>query len=46
MSVYPNSPQLVAALSQGLIEVAFLRQEDGGPGLEYLLLSERTILPS
>ena len=46
MSVYPNSPQLAAALSQGLIEVAFLRQEDGGPGLEYLLLSERTILPS
>jgi LysR family transcriptional regulator, hca operon transcriptional activator len=35
-----NSPQLAAALSQGLIDVAFLRQEDGGPGLEYLLLSE------
>ena len=30
-----NSPQLAAALSQGLIDVAFLRQEDGGPGLEY-----------
>ena len=25
-----NSPQLAAALSQGLIDVAFLRQEDGG----------------
>jgi|HubBroStandDraft_3_1064219.scaffolds.fasta_scaffold70921_2 hypothetical protein len=45
MSVYPNSPQLVAALSQGLIEVAFLRQEDGGPGLEYLLLSEANDSP-
>jgi hypothetical protein len=45
MSVYPNSPQLAAALSQGLIEVAFLRQEDGGPGLEYLLLSEANDSP-
>ena len=38
-----NSPQLAAALSQGLIDVAFLRQEDGGPGLEYLLLSEEPL---
>jgi LysR family hca operon transcriptional activator len=35
-----NSPQLAAALSQGLIDVAFLRREDGGPELEYLLLIE------
>ncbi len=35
-----NSPQLAWALSQGLIDVAFLRQEDGGPGLGYLLLTE------
>jgi LysR family transcriptional regulator, hca operon transcriptional activator len=38
-----NSPQRAAALSQGLIDVAFLRQEDGGPGLEYLLLSEEPL---
>lgn len=38
-----NSPQLAAALSQGLIDVAFLRQEDGGPGLQYLLLSEEPL---
>jgi LysR family transcriptional regulator, hca operon transcriptional activator len=38
-----NSPQLAAALSQGLIDVAFLRQEDGGPGLAYLLLSEEPL---
>jgi LysR family transcriptional regulator, hca operon transcriptional activator len=38
-----NSPQLAAALSQGLIDVAFLRQEDGGPGLEYLLLIEEPL---
>jgi LysR family hca operon transcriptional activator len=38
-----NSPQLATALSQGLIDVAFLRQEDGGPGLEYLLLSEESL---
>ncbi len=38
-----NSPQLAAALSQGLIDVAFLRQEDGGPGLEYLLLAEEPL---
>jgi LysR family hca operon transcriptional activator len=35
-----NSPQLAAALSQGLIDVAFLRREDGGPGLEFRLLVE------
>ena len=35
-----NSPQLAAALSQGLIDVAFLRREDGGPGLEFGLLVE------
>jgi LysR family hca operon transcriptional activator len=33
-----NSPQLAAALSQGLIDVAFLRKEDAGPGLECSLL--------
>jgi LysR family hca operon transcriptional activator len=38
-----NSPQLAAALSQGLIDVAFLRHEDGGPGLEYLLLTEEPL---
>jgi LysR family transcriptional regulator, hca operon transcriptional activator len=38
-----NSPQLAAALSQGLIDVAFLRREDGGPGLEYLLLTEEPL---
>lgn len=38
-----NSPQLAAALSLGLIDVAFLRQEDGGPGLEYLLLGEEPL---
>jgi LysR family transcriptional regulator, hca operon transcriptional activator len=38
-----NSPQLAAALSQGLIDVVFLRQEDGGPGLEYLLLIEEPL---
>jgi LysR family transcriptional regulator, hca operon transcriptional activator len=35
-----NSPQLAQGLSQGLIDVAFLRQEDGGPGLEYIPLIE------
>jgi LysR family hca operon transcriptional activator len=35
-----NSPQLGAALSHGLIDVAFLRREDGGPGLEFSLLVE------
>jgi LysR family transcriptional regulator, hca operon transcriptional activator len=35
-----NSPQLGAALSHGLIDAAFLRREDGGPGLEFSLLVE------
>jgi LysR family hca operon transcriptional activator len=35
-----NSPQLAAALSHGIIDVAFLRREDGGPGLEYSLIVE------
>lgn len=35
-----NSPQLAAALTDGLIDVAFLRREDGGPGLEFELLVE------
>jgi LysR family hca operon transcriptional activator len=30
-----NSPQLAAALSQGRIDVAFLRKEDGGAELEF-----------
>ncbi len=30
-----NSPQLATGLSQGRIDVAFLRREDGGPGLEF-----------
>ena len=38
-----NSPQLAAALSQGLVDVAFLRQEDGSPGLAYILLAEEPI---
>jgi LysR family hca operon transcriptional activator len=38
-----NSPQLAAALSEGLIDVAFLRQEDGGLGLKYLLLCEEPL---
>ena len=38
-----NSPQLAAALSQGLVDVAFLRQEDGGAGLAYMLLAEEPI---
>ncbi len=38
-----SSPQLAAALSQGLIDVAFLRQEDGGPGLAYLRLVEEPL---
>lgn len=33
-----NSPQLGAALSQGRIDAAFLRREDGGPELEYKAL--------
>jgi LysR family hca operon transcriptional activator len=35
-----NSPQLAAAISQGRIDAAFLRQEDGGPDLEYCRLLE------
>ena len=35
-----NSPQLGAAVSQGRIDVAFLRSEDGGPGLESRVLVE------
>jgi LysR family hca operon transcriptional activator len=38
-----NSPQLAAALSRGLIDVAFLRKEDGGPGLEFHLLIEEPL---
>jgi LysR family hca operon transcriptional activator len=38
-----NSPQLALGLSQGLIDVAFLRQGDGGRGLEYLLLTEEPL---
>jgi LysR family hca operon transcriptional activator len=38
-----NSPQLAAGLTQGLIDAAFLRREDGGPGLEYLLLAEEPL---
>lgn len=38
-----NSPQLATALAQGLIDVAFLRQEDGGPGLAYIRLAEEPI---
>jgi LysR family transcriptional regulator, hca operon transcriptional activator len=30
-----NSPQLAAALSEGRIDLAFLRREDGGPELEF-----------
>src|ERR1700761_8659227 len=33
-----NSPQLGAAVLQGRIDAAFLRQEDGGPGLEFCRL--------
>ena len=38
-----NSPQLATAVAQGLIDVAFLRREDGGPTLEYLLLVEEPL---
>ncbi len=38
-----NSPQLAAGLSQDLIDVAFLRQEDGGPGLKYMVLVEEPL---
>jgi LysR family hca operon transcriptional activator len=33
-----NSPQLAEAISQGIIDVAFLRKEDGGSELEFKLL--------
>ncbi|HEY9127431.1 MAG TPA: LysR substrate-binding domain-containing protein, partial [Acidobacteriaceae bacterium] len=35
-----NSPQLGMALSDGRIDVAFMRREDGGPDLEYRTLVE------
>jgi LysR family transcriptional regulator, hca operon transcriptional activator len=35
-----NSPQLAAALSQGMLDVAFMRTEDGLPELEFSLLVE------
>jgi LysR family transcriptional regulator, hca operon transcriptional activator len=38
-----NSPQLAAALSQGRIDVAFLRKEDGSPDLDFTLLVEEPI---
>jgi LysR family transcriptional regulator, hca operon transcriptional activator len=38
-----NSPQLAAALSQGMIDVAFLRREDGLPGLEIKHLIEEPL---
>jgi LysR family hca operon transcriptional activator len=38
-----NSPQLALGVTQGLIDAAFLRREDGGPGLEYLLLVEEPL---
>lgn len=38
-----NSPQLAAALEQSLIDVAFLRQEDGSPGLEYIRLIDEPL---
>lgn len=38
-----NSPQLAAALSDGRIDLAFLRREDGSPDLEFNLLIEEVI---
>ncbi len=38
-----NSPQLAAALSQGMLDVAFLRREDGLAGLEFRLLVEEPL---
>jgi LysR family hca operon transcriptional activator len=38
-----NSPQLAAALSDGRIDLAFLRREDGSPDLEFHLLIEEVI---
>ena len=31
-----NSPQLAVAVTQGLVDLAFLRQEDGGSELQYI----------
>ncbi len=38
-----NSPQLATALSQGRIDVAFLRSEDGGPDLAFKPLIDEPI---
>jgi LysR family hca operon transcriptional activator len=38
-----NSPQLAVALSQGMLDVAFLRREDGLPELEFSLLIEEPL---
>jgi LysR family hca operon transcriptional activator len=38
-----NSPQLGAAVAHGLIDVAFLRKEDGDPGLEFAHLVEEPL---
>src|ERR1700749_2675060 len=38
-----NSPQLPATLSQNMLDVAFLRKEDGLPGLEYNLLVDEPL---
>ena len=38
-----NSPQLATALTQGLIDLAFLRREDGGPDLQYIRLIEEPL---
>jgi len=38
-----NSPQLAAALSQGMLDVAFLRREDSSPELECSLLIEEPL---
>lgn len=38
-----NSPQLAVALAQGMLDVAFLRREDGLPELEFSLLVEEPL---
>ena len=38
-----NSPQLATALTQGLIDLAFLRREDGGSDLQYIRLIEEPL---
>jgi LysR family transcriptional regulator, hca operon transcriptional activator len=38
-----NSPQLATAVAQGILDVAFLRREDGGPELDFTLLVEEPI---